>query len=149
MALVRATRRVEAPTQQVWDLVTDWPAHGRWIPFTVVTVDPSGPPAGLGNRFVGRTAVGPVGFDDPMTVTGWNPPAGLGPGRCRTEHKGRWVLGWAEIEVRPEPSGSTVVWTEDVRLRWTPRILDPVISRVGKVLFGGALRKLAAEVEKG
>lgn len=152
MALVRSSRRINAPAVAVWNLVTDWTAHGRWIPLTVVTVvtvDPGGPAGGLGTRFVGRTALGPIGFDDPMTVTQWQPAVAGGSGRCRITHQGPWVLGWAEIEVRPEPSGCTLTWVEDVRPRWTPRFADPLVSRVGKVMFDGTLRKVAAEVEPG
>ncbi|MFL6162489.1 MAG: SRPBCC family protein [Jatrophihabitantaceae bacterium] len=147
MALVRSVRRVDAPAERVWALITDWPAHGRWIPLTTVTIDRDSPvPAGLGTRFTGRTALGPVGFDDPMTVTEWRPPAGGDAGRCRVVKRGRWLAGWAEIEVRPAPGGSRLSWLEDVRPRWTPRLADPVVSAVGKLLFDRTLRRLAREL---
>lgn len=146
MALVQASRRVAAPADRAWSLVTDWSAHGRWIPLTVVTVDPAGPQSGVGTRFVGRTALGPVGFDDPMVVREWEPPADGRPGRCRIDHRGPWVAGWAEITVTPETEGSRVEWREDIYPRWTPRVADPAVRWIGKVLFDGTLRKLAAEL---
>jgi len=147
MALVRSTARLDAPTDRVWALVTDWPAHGRWIPLTRVTVDPDSPVhTGLGTRFTGRTALGRVGFDDPMTVTEWQPPSAGRPGRCRVVKRGRWLTGSAEIEVQPDGTGCRLSWTEDVRPRWTPRAADPVVSRVGKLLFDRTLRRLAREL---
>jgi hypothetical protein len=127
-------------------LVTDWPAQSRWIPFTTVTVEGPGPTgAGLGTRFTGRTQLGPIGFDDPMEVTEWQPPAGGVAGRCRVRKLGPWLTGWAEIEVRPGSGGTRVQWIEEVRARWTPRIADPLIAAVGSVFFGRVLRKMAAE----
>jgi uncharacterized protein YndB with AHSA1/START domain len=147
MALVRSVRQLGAPVDRVWALVTDWPAHGRWIPLTRVSIDPDSPTArGLGTRFTGRTALGPIGFDDPMTVTEWQPPDASGEGRCRVIKRGRWLAGWAEIEVRPTAGGSRLSWLEDVRPRWTPRWADPVVSRVGKLLFDRTLRRLAREL---
>jgi uncharacterized protein YndB with AHSA1/START domain len=147
MALVRSVIRLDAPADRVWALVTDWPAHSRWIPLTRVTIDPDSPAhTGLGTRFTGRTALGRVGFDDPMTVTEWQPPEGERPGRCRVVKRGRWLTGWAEIEVQPDGIGCRLSWIEDVRPRWTPRAADPAVSRVGKLLFDRTLRRLAREL---
>jgi len=147
MALVRIDRPLPAPVDRVWRLVTDWPAHGRWIPFTRVTVDPDSPVAeGVGTRFTGRSAVGPVGFDDPMTVTEWSPPAGTGGGRCRVVKRGRWLAGWAEIEVRPAPGGCRLVWVEEVRPRWTPALADPVVALLGRQLFGYTVSRIRTEL---
>jgi hypothetical protein len=148
MAPVRSVLDIKASPDEVWALVTDWPAHGRWIPFTVVTIDDDSPSSsGLGTQFTGRTALGPVGFDDPMTVTEWQPPDGSSAGHCRLVKRGRWIVGSAEISVSPRPDGCRLVWTEDVSPRWTPKFADPLVSMVGRVLFDGTLRKLAAELD--
>lgn len=148
MAPVRSVLDVKASPDAAWALITDWPAHGRWIPLTVVTIDGDSPGrSGLGTRFTGRTGLGPLGFDDPMTVTEWQPPAGASDGRCRLVKRGRWISGWAEISVSPRPGGCRLVWTEDIQPRWTPRFADPVVSRIGRVLFDGTLRKFAAELD--
>lgn len=147
MARVRSARHIPAPPEAVWKLVTDWPAHGRWIPLTVVTIDADSPTSdGIGTRFTGRTAVGPLGFDDPMTVTGWQPPTDSTPGRCRIVKRGRWLAGWAEIEVTPAGEGTELVWIEDVAPRWTPKFLDPVVSLVGRKLFDRTIAQIAGEV---
>ena len=150
MALVRSTRHVEASVDRVWTLVTDWPAHTRWIPLTTVTIDSDSPVrSGPGTRFTGRTALGSVGFDDPMTVTVWQPPADGEPGRCRVVKRGRWLTGWAEIEVAGERLGSRLTWLEDVRPRWTPRAADRAVALFGRLLFDWTLRKIAAELHDG
>ena len=63
MATVRFAAEVDvhAPIEIVWETATHWPSHSRWVPLTKVTVlEDAG---GLGTRFVGRTALGPFGFD--------------------------------------------------------------------------------------
>lgn len=153
MARIRTELPVQAPAEAAWALLTDWPAQSRWIPLTTVTIDhhgPSGP--GLGTRFTGRTQLGPIRFDDPMEVTEWQPPAKGAPGRCQVRKLGPWLTGGAEIDVRPIAGGAQVVWSEDIRLRWTPRLVDrvlgPVIAAFGSALFGRALRKMAAELAR-
>jgi uncharacterized protein YndB with AHSA1/START domain len=148
MARIRTELVIDASPARVWELVTDWPAQSRWIPLTDVVIDRPGTEGttGLGVRFTGRTRLGPLGFDDPMEVTEWQPPSGDGHGRCRVRKLGPWLTGWAEIDVRPESGGSRVEWIEEVRARWTPRIADPVIAALGSAFFGWVLRKMAAEL---
>jgi carbon monoxide dehydrogenase subunit G len=150
MARFRTELTIDAPAEEVWALVTDWPAQSRWIPLTTVTIDRHSPGrSGAGTRFTGRTRLGPIGFDDPMVVTEWQPVTGENPGRCQVRKLGPWLTGRAEIEVRPVVGGTRVLWWEDVGLRWVPRVLDrvlsPVIGAVGSALFGRTLRKMAAE----
>jgi hypothetical protein len=136
-------------TETAWLLITDWPAHTRWIPLTTVSIDADSPTSsGLGTRFTGRTAVGPVGFDDPMTVTQWQPPAAGEAGRCRIVKRGRWLAGWAEIEVLPTADGCRLVWIEDITPRWTPKAADPVVTRIGTALFNRTIRQLATELPR-
>jgi hypothetical protein len=107
-------------------------------------------PDGVGARFVGRTGLGPLGFDDPMEITAWEPPAGGGPGRCAVVKQGRLLLGTAHFEVAPAPGGSRVRWSEDIEV--TPvrltRPLAPVTRLVTKVLFGRMLRHLSRELTR-
>lgn len=149
MALFTAVVDVDAPPGRTWAALVDWPAHGRWIPLTTVTVlTPSG--EGVGARFVGRTGLGPLAFDDPMEITEWEPPTD-GPGRCRIVKQGRVVLGSAWFEVAPLlAGGSRVEWTEDVEVapvRLT-RPLRRLIEPAGRFAFTRTLRQMAAEVER-
>lgn len=137
------TETTPLPASDAWQRITDWPAHGRYVPLTKVTVVPTGP-SRLGTVFTARTAVGRLGFDDPMEVVAWQPPAADGGGHCRLEKRGRVMLGWAEITVEPTAAGSTVTWREDATPRGLPRFAAPVAALAGRLLFGRVMRKLLA-----
>ena len=87
------------------------------LPLTKVRTLP-GPSEGVGVRFVAHTSLGPLGVDDPMEVTRWQPPDDEGSGDCHVEKTGRLVTGWVEIAVTPESPGSLLVWRQDLVLPW-------------------------------
>lgn len=150
--MVRFTAAVEvaAPADAVWSALVDWPAHGRWIPLTRMTVL-TGSGEGVGARFVARTGVGVVGFDDLMEVTRWEPPADGGAGHCRVAKRGRVVLGAAWFDVVPLAARrSRVEWTEDVEVRPVPltRPLAAVVGPLARRAFVRALRRMATEVQE-
>jgi carbon monoxide dehydrogenase subunit G len=144
-------REVAAPADEVWRRLVDWPAHGRWVPLTRVRVTSAGEP-GVGTTFVGRTGIGPIGFDDPMTVTLWQPPVGEREGRCVVRKTGRVVLGGADLTVRPLGDRRCAVrWTETADVAGLRRI--PLMGRVsalaGALAFRLVLARMAAEAEAG
>jgi Polyketide cyclase / dehydrase and lipid transport len=148
--VVRFTAVVDSPAspERTWGVLTHWPSHGRWVPLTDVRVlTPSG--SGVGARFVGRTGLGPLGFDDPMEVVEWREPVDGLPGRCRVVKQGRVVLGETWFEVAPRPSGgSTVTWTEEVEIvpvRLT-RPFGRLVSALGRIAFTRSLRAMAREL---
>jgi carbon monoxide dehydrogenase subunit G len=128
-------RDTALPPAAAWARLTDWPRHGRGVPFTTVRL--VSPANGPGARFTARTALGPVGFDDPMEVVEWDPPR-----RCRIEKRGRVLHGWAELSVEPAGTGSRVTWREEAVPPHFPDRLSPVAAFAGRVLFGRVLRKL-------
>jgi hypothetical protein len=151
------TREVRAPARDLWDLVVDWPRHGAWVPLTRMSVDAQGG-HGVGSTFVGRTALGRLGFDDRMTVVAYRPPEGDTVGRVRIRHDGNVIGGSAEIEVRPVTPGRCVAtWWEDVEL--LPRLPSrasqvlgllsgPPNVLAGRLIFGRVLRMAAAQAEQ-
>lgn len=148
MAQLTVRREVAAPAATVWRALVDWPAHGRWTPLTSVRTT-SGRPDGVGAQFVARTGLGRLGFDDPMTVTQWNPPTAGGVGRCTVRKTGRVVHGGATFSVTPRDSGCLVQWVEEVSVtgvrRWP---FGRTASRlVGRLVFGRVLARMAREVE--
>ncbi|MFJ6571174.1 SRPBCC family protein [Streptomyces sp. NPDC091292] len=149
MALITLVRESPLPPTEVWGRLTDWPRHGTAVPFTRVTVATPPPPGTgtrTGTRFVARTGVGRLGFDDPMEVVVWRPPTATTAGLCRLEKRGTFVTGWAEIEVHAHGGpGSRVVWREELRVRWLPSAFDGPLAGAGRVLFGRAVGRLLAD----
>lgn len=132
---------IAAPLLQVWDYVTDWERQGEWIPFTRVRVVGDDPPA-----MVARTGIGPLGFDDTMHVTVWEPPR-----RCDVAHTGRVVRGTGIFVCEPAWHGLTAFsWTEDVEVpggRLAP-VLWAVARPVLTVAYGVTLRRLRRRLER-
>ncbi|MEV4784374.1 SRPBCC family protein [Streptomyces tuirus] len=142
MANFLLERTVPLPLDEAWRRITRWPRHGEAVPLTVVRVEPPGPTR-AGSRVVARSGAGPLAFDDPMEVTVWQPPKDGTAGVCRLEKRGRVVLGWAELEVRPGPGGRTrVIWREEIRFRFLPSLFDGMVRRSSRHVFGRALNRL-------
>ncbi|MFI6939721.1 SRPBCC family protein [Streptomyces sp. NPDC050418] len=137
----RIAHRTPLTVSEAWRRVTDWEAHAALIPFTRTTILTDGPNR-AGTRFVARTGLGRLGFDDPMEISVWQPPSPAA--RCRLTKTGTALTGWAEIEVRPavRGTGSYVIWREDLRVTRLPRFLDGATARAGHVVFGYALRRM-------
>jgi hypothetical protein len=141
---VRIAERVAvaAPPEAVWAAAVDWERQGRWILLTDVTVEPGG--HRVGERFTARTALGPIGFDDPMEVTRWDPPH-----RADVLHHGRVVRGTGSFVVTPAPGGAWLTWVEDLDIpgrrlgRLGFHVLEPLI-RAG---LRNSLRRIARAVE--
>ncbi|WP_433796152.1 SRPBCC family protein [Actinoplanes sp. CA-252034] len=154
MSRFTVSRDVRATATDTWKILVDWPRHGDWVPLTVLRVE-SERPDGVGARFVARTGVGPLAFDDPMTVEAWEPPGGDAPddrpGHCAILKHGRVVHGSASFSVTPLPGGQCrVEWTEDVTVspRRLTRYADPLVTLIGRAGFAATLRGLARDVEK-
>ncbi|MFI7588510.1 SRPBCC family protein [Spongisporangium articulatum] len=156
VARFTATVTTRVPAEAVWARVTDWPAHGRWVPLTeVVVLTPQS--TGVGARFVGRTRLPllGLGFDDPMEITRWGPPRAGEPGRCSVVKQGRVLHGTADIVVEQVPGGGcTVSWREDVELsplrltRAVAPVFDPVLAAFMRAGFARTLRLMVGELER-
>lgn len=135
-------RTVPLSLDEAWRRLTEWPRHAQAVPLTRIRVTPAGP-THEGTLVVARSGIGPLSFADPMEVTVWQPPGDDTPGRCRLEKRGRVVMGWAEIEVRPGPGGRTrVLWREELAVRFVPGGLDGVVERTARYVFGRAVNRL-------
>ncbi|QIJ65433.1 SRPBCC family protein [Streptomyces sp. JB150] len=142
MVFFTLERTVPLPLPEAWRRLTEWPRHADAVPLTRVRVR-TPPPDRVGTVFVARTGVGPLFFDDPMEVTVWDPPGEDTPGRCRLEKRGRVVLGWAELEVRPGPGGrARVVWREELAVRLLPAVFDRPLEAAARTTFGRAVNRL-------
>ena len=142
VVIFQLERTAPLSLDDAWRRLTEWSRHGDVVPLTRVAVL-TPPPTREGTVFVARSGFGPFAFDDRMEVTVWQPPSDEGPGRCRLEKRGRVVLGWAEIEVRPGPGGRTrVLWREELRVRFLPSFLDTLVRTTARSVFGRAVNRL-------
>ncbi|HEY9525077.1 MAG TPA: SRPBCC family protein [Thermopolyspora sp.] len=134
---------------EAWRRVTDWERHAEHTPLTTIVLT-TPPPTHVGTRFVARTAIGPVSFEDPMEVVRWDPPTEHRPhGRCRLEKRGSVVTGWAEVAVHAGEGGavSRIAWCEALRARWLPPPLDALIAPVGRLFFGRVMSGLLGDAD--
>jgi hypothetical protein len=133
------------PAAEAWSRVLDLRAHSAVIPLTIVTGDALYA-AGLapGSRFVARTAVGPIGFDDRMVVDEITQPLDGSGGWARIRKEGKVIRGLIELSVTPSGDGSLVEWSQDIFVAGVPGLLDPVVAGVARAAYGMTLRKLLA-----
>ncbi len=126
---------VAASPERVFAALTDWERQCEWMPGTDVRVVRGGGDA-VGDELVARTAVpgkrlARVGFDDPMRITGWEPPY-----RCEVLHLGRVVRGSGLFEVRAGAAGGAAfTWVE-----W----VEPPLGTVGQIGLRVGRRPLEA-----
>lgn len=142
MAGFEVVRQSRLSATQAWERLTDWRRHGDFVPLTTVTVE--SPADGGLERFVARTHLGLLSFDDVMEVTHSTPPSGDHPGdragTARIVKRGRVVVGWAVLTVTPTETptgpGCEVRWHEEARLRGTPALMGLAVDRVVAAGFG-------------
>ncbi len=133
------------PAPEAWRRVLDLHAHTAVIPLTTVTGEAMTADALVpGSRFVARTGVGPVGFDDVMVVEAITQPGAEHDGTAWIQKEGRVVRGSIDLRVASAGSGSTVAWAQQIGVRGVPAFLDPVVGWVARVAYGTALRRLLA-----
>lgn len=171
MAVFTLVRTVPVPADLAWARVLDLRAHGEVIPLTSVRLaQPAGAArdggtraavgaspgaasgararrsAGLaaGSRLVARTAVGRVGFDDPMVVEVFRPPRGGLPGFARIRKEGKVIRGWIDLVVvrAARPGSASVTWAQQISVRGVPRVLDPIVAAGARAAYGWALDRL-------
>ena len=139
---VAARVAVAAPPPAVFGAVTDWDGQSGWMVLTRVAA--AGGPAGVGERLLAVTGVGPLGFRDPMQVTRLEPPS-----RVEVRHLGRVVRGSGTFLVDPAPGGAWLTWVEDLELplgalgRAGFALVRPVVGG----LLRRSLRRLARQLE--
>jgi hypothetical protein len=132
-------RTLTLTPERAWELLIDWKGHGDWVPMTTVEVDPDDP-----SRFIAWSGIGKkLALEDRMHAVvqefdGSN-------GHCRVEKLGPILVGEASFTVSPGPTpGTSVVsWREDVAVPYLPKFLAPVAAKIGGVLFGASLRRMA------
>jgi uncharacterized protein YndB with AHSA1/START domain len=93
-------RVIVASPAAVFDAATDWPAQGRWIPFTRVRVV-RGDGRTPGSVVEAFTGIGPVGFLDVLEIVRFDRPHAVD-----VLHTGRWVRGPGAFVVETAAGGT-------------------------------------------
>ncbi len=135
----------ELAATEAWRRVLDLRMHTRVIPLTTVRGSAlSAESLAVGSRFVARTALGPVGFDDAMTVDEITQPRDGSPGVARIHKEGKVIRGTIVLRVSPRPRGSTVEWRQEIRVWGIPALLHPAVAAIARQAYAAALRRLLA-----
>lgn len=151
MERLEVSRRIAAPPDAVWDVLTDWERQATWMidARSVELLTPQRTGVGVALRC--PTRILGITVEDRLRVTGWDPPH-----RLEVEHLGRIITGRAAFELEAdavdgEGAGTRLRWWEEVDPplgalgRWaTRRIVLPYTAR----LFARSLDRLAAIVER-
>lgn len=147
-AVVRREIDLPVPARVAWAYITDWPRQGEWIPRTRVEAVDSADQ--VGGRVRAWTGVGPVGFWDTMTITGWEIGAG-GTGRCEVLHTGKVVRGDGEFAVLARSATTCrFVWGERLRIPGGPlgAVAWKGIGPVMEAMVGLSLRRLSRRLKR-
>ncbi len=123
--------------------LVDWDRHTAAIPFTTLSYEGVPHP---GQRFVARTALGRLGFDDVMVVDLVRPPAGDQPGDVpglvEVSKHGRILGGSVRWTVTPLATGSRVEWAQHLIVGRLPGLADPLVAGIGRLMYGLGLRRI-------
>lgn len=140
---------------EAWRRVVDVSAHGEVVPFTTGR-GPAPEAAVVGSRYVARTRLGPLGFDDVMVVR--EIEAGR---RVVFEKVGRLLGGVVTVEITPVrraagpdgerglDGGAQVVWAQSITLPWVPGRLRPAaafVTRVAAPAIGAGYRRVVTKL---
>jgi hypothetical protein len=145
MGALVVEQECSASVAKLWQIATDWERHGRFFPFTTMTV-PDGAPA-VGQRFEATTRLGPVRLRDPMVVTDWEPPGESG--RCELRKVGTVLAGRTTLSVEPSAHGSRLRWSTDVGPAnpLARRLLAPLARVTAAPLYRHVVRAIVREAE--
>ncbi len=147
MHRLRASIRIDAPPQRVWDLYADVEGSVEWVPFAEEILSVSGP-AGPGLVYRERTRLGGISDIAEWTVVEWDPPR-----RQVQRSTGKGMDSRLFIEV--EPAGAGTIARQAVSLEsrapgplgWLHERIFGLVARRGiEAALAAAKRKLEAEL---
>jgi len=146
VARIEASTNIAAPVERVWDVLVDWEGQPRWMvdarDVRVLT------PHRLGTDVRVRCRMGlssPLSIIDDMVTTEWYEHSTIG-----VRHLGWLIRGYGAFDLEPIPTGTRLVWWEEVQPPLGPvgeavtgLVVVPVVNRV----FRASLARLKAMCE--
>lgn len=124
------------PALELWQALTDWRDHARWIPATKVWITKPG--VGVGVEFVARSGYAPFALNDRMRVVESNPELM----RAVVEKFGSPLTGTAGFQIFTTETGSRLTWFEDIEVKYVPRFLSGPLTFATRLLFQVAMWNL-------
>jgi len=136
MARVRGSIDIERPVDEVFDVVADQTNEPRYNPAMTASRRIDDGPIGMGTRFLATVLTRGKPQQVEIEVTGFERP---------TEIASRSVMGRSTVSGRvrfdPVGSGTRLSWDWDVQVGGGARVLDPLVSVIGRrqerAIWGG------------
>ncbi len=141
------THHFAAPPQVVWDEMIDWESHSNWIPATRIELHTDNAQI-EGATFTGFTGYGKLALVDRMRISKIDWDDETGQGTCEVEKLGPVLQGRAGFTVSSDAGGSSVDWFEEVTVRYLPKLLAPIVSKLSALGFSLGMRRLEKVIEK-
>ncbi len=124
------------PALELWQALTDWRDHARWIPATNVWITKPG--VGVGVEFVARSGYAPLALNVRMRVIESDP----NQMRAVVEKFGAPLTGTAGFRILSTENGSKLTWFEDIRVKYAPNFLSRPLIFATRLLFQVAMWNL-------
>lgn len=118
--------------EAVYAALCDWAAHSTWVPMTRVDVHSD-------DEFTAYTGVRPLVLEDRMRVTSRNDVER----EVVVEKLGPVLRGSVLFRVEARGAACSVVWDEDLRVPFVPKVLAKPLGLAGAVLFKQAFRRFS------
>lgn len=132
--------RAPVSATEAWERLLDLRRHTQAIVWTRITPDES--PMHTGLRFVARTQLGPLGFDDIMEVRTADGPAKRKPGHLVIDKETLGLAGTVEVTVEQLATGVRVIWRQRLDGGGITALLHPLASVVVGGGYALALRRI-------
>ncbi|MDO5727197.1 MAG: hypothetical protein Q4Q03_04675 [Bowdeniella nasicola] len=127
-----------APASETWQRLWDLTRHSAAIPLTHV-FSHRDQELGPGVRFIARTGIGPLHFDDRMVVRQWEEPS-----RAVIAKVGSYLRALITIELDDNNGVTRVCWKQRYRIVYMPACISHMINPVIRHAYRRALDKILA-----
>jgi hypothetical protein len=154
---IEVTTIINQKQSNVWFQMVNWELYGRWIPLTKM-INPEGViyNGNVGEKFIGRTGISFLAFNDPMIVTESIPPVagsnGFTVAKLQVLKTGKVVKGSAGFTLEPINKGeiTKLTWWEDVEVLSPAfqKTFNWILEPVAKSSFQNVVNAIAKDLSR-